>query len=227
MIDRSVKILLTFLLILGVFLGAYEGIWKQGARKVSNNINNISDVPGNKVYVEIIWDASGSMWGKEFGVEKIIRSKEVLKTFTEEIPGQINLGLRIFGARKVGDLKDSFLAVPVQENGRGKILNFIANVRPLGKSPIGFSLQEATRDLSKLKGKKFILLVSDGLNNGVIPPIEMVNKLIYNNIVLHVIHIGNMENKELKRELKKMAELTGGKYFTYNQHNEVIPTLQQ
>lgn len=222
--NGSIRNFLFFMIVLGVFLGLYEGVWEQGAKKVVTSIDELTD---NEIYLEVIWDASGSMWGKEYGVEKIIRSKEVLKTFASEIPSEINLGLRIFGARRIGDLKDSFLAIPLQDNERNGILNFVTNVKPLGKSPIAYSLSEAARDLQKVTGYKYILLVSDGLDNGDLPTDDVIRELKERGIILHIVHIGNIDDEDLKLDLKKMAETTGGQYFTSDNHNKVIPTLQQ
>ncbi len=219
------KYLLVGLLILGLCLGAYSGIWKQGARKVVTQ--NIAQEESHDVYLEVIWDASGSMWGREYGVEKIILSKEVLKTLVEEVPASINMGLRIFGARRVGDINDSFLAVPITQNSRGKIQNFITNIKPLGKSPIGLSLKEAVADLEKYNGNKFILLVSDGIENGDIPPREIVDNIKEKGIVLHIIHIGELNNADLQKTLKDIAEMTGGKYFIYKENEEIIPTFKK
>lgn len=222
--DNSIRILLVCLIVLGIFLGAYEGIWKQGAQKVSNYSVNLPS-EDNEIYLEVIWDASGSMWGRDYGVEKIIRSKEVLHTFTDELPENINIGLRIFGARRVGDLKDSFLAIPFEDGNRDSIINFITNVKPVGKSPIGYSLQEACNDLRAINGEKYILLISDGIDNGEIPSDNVMNDILDEKIVLHVVHIGEPENKEVKDRLKVMAEKTGGGYFTYTNHENVIATF--
>lgn len=223
--DNSIRLLLICLIILGVFLGAYEGLWKQGAKKVTNYDINLSE--SEEIYLEVIWDASGSMWGRDVGVEKIIRSKDVLKTFADQIPESVNLGLRIFGARRVGDLEDSFLAIPFQEGNRNDIVNFITNVKPLGKSPIAYSLQEAHKDLTEIDGKKYVMLISDGIDNGEIPSETVIDQLIDDNIILHVIHIGEPEKKDVKEKLEEMAEKTGGNYFTYDTHERVIPTFYQ
>lgn len=226
--DDSIRVLLVCLIVLGIFLGAYEGIWKQGAQKVSNYNIDLADINIHKeIYLEVIWDASGSMWGRDYGVEKIIRSKEVLKTFTEGIPEQVNIGLRIFGARRVGDLEDSFLAIPFDNNNRENIVNFITNVKPLGKSPIAYSLQEACKDLQEINGERYILLISDGIDNGEIPSEQVVEEIIKNDIVLHVVHIGEPEDPDIKTKLKNMAEKTGGSYFTYSDHEKVIATFSQ
>lgn len=222
----SIRIVLACLLLLGFFLGAYEGIWRQGAQKVANY--NLDLAEGSRdIYLEVVWDASGSMWGRDYGVEKIIRSKEVLKTFTEEIPDKVNIALRIFGARRVGDLEDSFLAIPFDNENREDIINFITNVKPVGKSPIGYSLQEACKDLQEINGHKYILLISDGIDNGEIPPEKVLEEIKNNGIVLHIVHIGEPEEKEVKDKLKEMAEKTGGSYFTYNDHEKVIATFSQ
>ncbi|HHU93009.1 MAG TPA: VWA domain-containing protein [Halanaerobiaceae bacterium] len=222
----SIKIVLVCLLVLGFFLGAYEGIWRQGALKVANyNVDLVEEEPA--FYLEVIWDASGSMWGRDYGVEKIIKSKEVLKTFTDELPENVNIALRIFGARRVGDLEDSFLAIPFDNENREDMVNFITNVKPLGKSPIGYSLIEACKDLQGIKGKKYILLISDGIDNGEIPPDKVIEEVIQNEIILHVVHIGEPENPGVKEGLKEMAEKTGGLYFTYNNHEKVIATFRQ
>src|SRR5690554_1851448 len=224
--DRSLKILLLCLVVFGIFLGAYEGIWKQGARKVINSNPVISQTEENdQVFLEVIWDASGSMWGRDYGVEKIIRSKDVLRTFTNELPDDINLALRIFGARRVGDPEDSFMAIPFNQENKEELVNFITNVKPLGKSPIGYSLQEAASDLANYTGKKFILLISDGIDNGEIPAENSIDELKKKDIILHVIHIGEPDNQEIKDKLKEMATATGGSYFTYSDHHRIIPTF--
>ncbi len=222
----SIRIVLVFLLLLGFFLGAYEGIWRQGAQKVANYNIDLAE-ESKDIYLEVIWDASGSMWGRDYGVEKIIRSKEVLKTFTEEMPENVNIALRIFGARRVGDPEDSFLALPFDNENREDMINFITNVKPLGKSPIAYSLREACKDLQVINGKKYILLISDGIDNGEIPAEEVIEEIINNDIVLHVVHIGEPEEADVKARLKEMAEKTGGSYFTYNDHERVIATFSQ
>ncbi|MEJ6950581.1 vWA domain-containing protein [Natronospora cellulosivora (SeqCode)] len=221
--DNSIKILLVCLIILGVFLGAYEGLWRQGAKKVLN-YETVFSTHQNDIYLVLIWDASESMWEKDFGVEKILQSKEVLMTFVDEMPDDINIALRIFGARRTDDLKDSFLAVPLQDSSRENMINFITNVRPLGKSSIAHSLNEARMDLHDVQGDKYMILISDGIDYGDIPTKDVINKLIEDEIVLHVVHIGD-SNEDIQNELKGMVEKTGGDYFSYNEQEKVVKTI--
>ncbi|MFW6377337.1 MAG: vWA domain-containing protein [bacterium] len=223
--DNSIKILLISILILGLFLGAYEGLWEQGAKKVVNYNIDLTDTQED-IFIMLIWDASESMWEDNYGVEKIVQSKDVLKTFVNDIPEEINIGLRIYGARRVDDLKDSFLATPINNANRESMLNFIANVKPTGKASLAYSLDESRKDLKSVQGKKFLILVSDGIDNGEIPTEDVIDNIIKDDIILHVVQIGD-SNKEIKDKLKDMATKTGGSYFTYNQQEEIIKTFKQ
>ncbi|MFW6026235.1 MAG: vWA domain-containing protein [Candidatus Woesearchaeota archaeon] len=221
--DKSIKILIICLIILGVFLGAYEGLWRQGAKKVINyNIKFTQEI--EDIYLVLIWDASESMWEKDFDIEKIIQSKDVLETFVNEIPDNINIGLRIFGARRINDLEDSFLAAPIQNNNKNKLLNFITNVEPLGRASIAYTLEESRKDLQNVQGKKYLLLVSDGIDYGQIPTEDVIERLIEDDITLHIVHIGESEQC-IKEKLKDMANNTGGEYFLYNDKDRVIKTF--
>ncbi|WP_083762964.1 VWA domain-containing protein [Halothermothrix orenii] len=100
-------------------------------------------------------------------------------------------------------------------------------LNPWGNHRSGIHYCRQKEDLAGVYGKKYVLLVSDGIDNGKIPTREVVEDLKENNIVLHIIHIGDIQDQELKSKLKEMASITGGKYFTYKDHENVIPTLQQ
>ena len=77
---KSIYIFFIFLFIMGILLGSYEEIYKQGAKKVTTYNTTMEKIQEDNTYVEIIWDASGSMWGEENGFRKIFRSKDILKS---------------------------------------------------------------------------------------------------------------------------------------------------
>ena len=220
---KSFKYLLFTFLILGLLLGSYQGIWKQGAKKVTTT--PIQNKQSNQTFVEIIWDASGSMWGQNNNIRKILKSKDIINNLNEKLSDNIYLGLRIFGARKTGDVNDSFLAVPFDKHNQTAINNYIKNIKPLGKSPIGLSLLKAQQDLAKHNGKKYILLISDGKNNGKFSLNKVINNLSKSKITLHTIYVGNIENKSLQNKLRQVTKATGGNYYTYKNHLSVLKTL--
>ena len=81
--------------------------------------------------------------------------------------------------------------------------------------------------MKDVQGARYIILISDGIDNGEIPPEDVIDELINENIVLHIVHIGEPEDQDIKGKLKNMAEQTGGKYFTYTDHENVIATFLQ
>ncbi|MFW5998290.1 MAG: vWA domain-containing protein [Halanaerobiaceae bacterium] len=233
---KSFHILLLFLLVLGFFLGSHEEIYRQGAKKVTTYETGIENRE-TETYLEIIWDASGSMWGKNNDTRKITQAKEVLDYINSNLPDNIYTGLRIFGARRISDEKDSFLAVPFEKNNNNKIKNYIKNIKPLGRSPIELSLKKAGKDLENFSGERHILLISDGISNQEISEQEVIDKLNESDIKFHVFHLGeydndskvdeeDMEDINVSGNLITIADHTNGNYFSENNNTaEVVKTF--
>ncbi|MBM7624498.1 vWA domain-containing protein [Sporohalobacter salinus] len=177
----------------------------------------------NASNVEIIWDVSGSMWGEVKKNRKYLRAKEVLTGVVESIPSHVNIGLRIFGTEEFSDSSTS-LAVNVSQNNKSSLLEKINNLKPAGKSPIGKALSQAGIDLINLNGNNHILLVTDGRDTGNIVPNRVARRLHKNGIYVHVLQIGKANDKE-KEVLKSVANLGGGKYFTYSDRHAVVSTM--
>ena len=56
--------------------------------------------------VLFILDASGSMWGKVEGKEKIVVAREVMANLINELPEGTQVGLEAYGHRAKGDCND-------------------------------------------------------------------------------------------------------------------------
>jgi len=177
----------------------------------------------NKINVEIVWDASGSMWGEIEEGNKISQSKKIIRRVIKDIPDNINLGLRVFGNKGSID-KESLLIAPLSQDNKENTLKAINKIQPSGKSPIGINLSLAGQDLINLPGEKHILLVTDGRDTGNIMPNEIVDQLRKKGIKTHIIQVGEITHIS-QLQLKELAQLGGGKYFTYFEEEEVIPTL--
>lgn len=173
--------------------------------------------------VEIVWDVSGSMWGKVAEDRKYLRSKKVLIDIIESIPSNVNVGLRIFGAKN-SKHKTTNLNVKATTNNRNKLLEKVKQLNPAGKSPIGKALIEASRDLVNLEGNNHILLVTDGKDTGNIMPGRVANRLRGQGIRVHILYVGNPQEK-VEINLKSIAQLGGGKYFVYSEKDKVVPTM--
>ncbi|MGM0501440.1 MAG: vWA domain-containing protein [Bacillota bacterium] len=186
-------------------------------------VNNAKlDIKEDSV-LEIIWDVSGSMWGQVDKKNKITIAKEVVKQICSQLPNNVYLGLRIFGVTDKPK-SNSFLVLEPAQNNNQKILDYVNKIKPAGKSPIAVNLLLAEKDLLKFNGSKHILLITDGKDTGELMPSRIIKKMSKKNIKTHIIHIDNI-NKVNQLQLKNLAELGNGNYFTYFEKKQVVPTI--
>ncbi len=123
----------------------------------------------SQTYVELILDASGSMWNKlDDGRFRIEAAKDVLTSFVNGLPdGDLNVGLRIYGseisALDAGACNDSKLFVEL-DNGINKpiLTNTVQSAKAIGATPIAKSLLAAADDFPTVATKRMIILVTDG-----------------------------------------------------------------
>ena len=121
-----------------------------------------------QTYVQLILDASGSMWNTlDDGRYRIVVAKEVLTNFVAGLPkGDLNVGLRIYGSQKnaleEGACEDSQLFVPMQGIEKATLTQTVQNANAEGATPIAYSLEQAAKDFPEDAQKRLIVLVTDG-----------------------------------------------------------------
>ncbi|THF85756.1 VWA domain-containing protein [Deinococcus sp. KSM4-11] len=120
-------------------------------------------------YVELILDASGSMFTRlDGGQTRIAAAQAVLNDLIGRLPADpaLNVGLRLYGARttasETGACQDSVLTLPMKGIDRTALLQTVNQTRPKGATPIAYSLTQAANDFPTTAGKKLIVLVTDG-----------------------------------------------------------------
>ncbi|PNY82189.1 vWA domain-containing protein [Deinococcus koreensis] len=120
-------------------------------------------------YVQLILDASGSMFTRlEGGQTRIAAAQAVLTDFIGRLPDDpgLNVGLRLYGARtqaaESGACQDSELVLPMRGLARQELLGTVNQTRPRGATPIAYSLTQAAADFPTTPGRKLIVLVTDG-----------------------------------------------------------------
>ncbi|ULH14544.1 VWA domain-containing protein [Deinococcus sp. KNUC1210] len=120
-------------------------------------------------YVQLILDASGSMYAKlSDGKTRIFTAKNVLSDFISRLPDDpaLNVGLRIYGATTTAaspqSCTDSKLVLPMKGLARKALLDTVTATKPSGATPIAYSLQQAAFDFPQDGSRKLIVLVTDG-----------------------------------------------------------------
>lgn len=121
-----------------------------------------------QAYVELVLDASGSMWNKlDDGRYRITTAKEALSAFIRELPdGDLHVGLRVYGSRidalADGACLDTELFVPLAGVDKAALQGTVDAVNARGATPIAASLQAAAADFPDAAARRVIVLVTDG-----------------------------------------------------------------
>lgn len=164
------------------------------------------------IQIDLIFDASGSMWGKIEGKEKIIIAKESIYGIIEEL-GQkknIQVALRVYGHLN-NKCTNSVLVTPMSNVDAEALKAKIKAIKPRGKTPISYSLIQAVDDFKKeLSGEKVIILITDGIESCQADPCQTALELKNAGIItkIHIIGFG-MNQTELSA-LQCITEPTGG-----------------
>lgn len=205
-------------LFLGVALSIIVGVAQQaGAKDVS-----------------IVLDCSGSMWGAlPDGQTKIEAAKKALESLVSDLPADVNLAFRVFGARSETakrDCQDSQLLVPfaqIQEN-RDAVIAAARGIAPRGYTPITYSLTLGAEDFSgRPPGGRVIVLVSDGKENCQGDPCALAAALKKSDANLVVHTVGFDIDAAGRSQLQCMARASDGLYFTAQSASELAAVLSK
>ena len=181
--------------------------------------------------VEIVLDASNSMWGQIDGVSKMEIAKTTLDEVSYWLPDDFDLALRAYGSTTSSDQNncaDSSLLVPFGEGNREYIRQAIAGLRPTGQTPIAFALNQAARDFGSLQSDRTLVLVSDGIESCGGDPVAAARALREQGIVVHLIGfgMGNAADEDAA-SLQAVANASGGRYVTAGSAEELKAALAE
>src|SRR5207237_9147082 len=106
----------------------------------------------NPLLLELILDASGSMWEKVDGRPKITTSKEVMAQIIQELPDDLQVALRIYGHRiapgRPGACQDSELVIPFSKIDKLQLIERIRRIRAHGTTSSAYSLRQVATDFA-------------------------------------------------------------------------------
>jgi Ca-activated chloride channel family protein len=182
-----------------------------------------TEVKASGVDIVVALDLSGSMESPDFvvngkRVDRLDMAKMVLSQFIDMRPND-RIGLVAFGGR-------AYIASPLtldheflQENVTRLHLHMIED-----NTAIGSALATAANRLRDLKAKsKIVILMTDGGNNaGTIEPLDAAAAAKVLGVKVYTVGVGNNEvAMQIGRPdwvpdedtLRKIADLTGGKYY--------------
>jgi Mg-chelatase subunit ChlD len=181
--------------------------------------------------VEIVVDASRSMWGRMHGEPKMSVAKEILHDVSYWFPQDLDLALRAYGSVSPSvnnDCSDSSLLVPFGEQNRDSIRWAIEGLRPTGQTPIAYALNQAARDFSPSQDDRALVLVTDGIESCGGNPVQAARDLRAQGIMVHLIGfgMGNAADEDTA-SLHAVANASGGRYVTAGSAEELKNALVQ
>ncbi len=181
--------------------------------------------------VEIVVDASRSMWGRMGGEPKMAVAKEILQDVSYWFPEDLDLALRAYGSTSPSDnndCADSTLLVPFGDENREPIRRAVAGLRPLGQTPIAYALNQAARDFGSQQDDRAVVLVTDGIESCGGNPILAAQDLSAQGIKVHLIGfgLGNAADEDTA-SLRAIAAASGGRYVTAGSAEELKNALTQ
>ena len=181
--------------------------------------------------VEIVVDASRSMWGRMEGEPKMSVAKSILHDVSYWFPEDLDLALRAYGSTSPSDsnnCSDSTLLVPFGEHNREPIRNAISALKPLGQTPIAYALNQASRDFGAMSDERAVVLVTDGIESCGGDPVQAARDLREQGIVVHLIGfgLGSVADEDWM-SLQAVANASGGRYVTAGSAQELKDALVQ
>ena len=167
--------------------------------------------------VEFVLDSSGSMAGPDpSGGTKLDAAKRSMNTMLDGLPDNANVALRVYGARyadKRRGCTDTQLVLPLGPLDRASAKAAVGKFRPVGQTPIGYSLRQAATDLPTT-GQRTIVLVSDGEETcGPQQPCDVARDLAARGINLHIDTVGFRVDNAARQQLTCIAQVTRGRYY--------------
>jgi len=180
--------------------------------------------------VEIVFDASNSMWARMQGEPKMSVAKQTLSEALDWLPEDLSLALRVYGhqnAREERNCRDSELLVPLVSGDRERIRRAIQGFRPRGQTPLAYSLEQAAGDLRGVRGERAVVLVTDGIESCGGDPVAAARALQQGGAVpVHVIGFGiGSEGDADPESLRAIAEVSGGRYLPARSAEELRDAL--
>ena len=153
------------------------------------------------------------MWGQMQGQTKMAIAAGVLSETIQTLPEDQALGFMAYGHRKKGDCDDVELLVGLDNLNKAAITKPLAQIKPLGRTPLAYSATLAIDQLRANQQAATIILITDGIEScdGDLCAVIQKAKAEGIDFKLHIIGFG-LANEDLK-SLKCAAQAGEGNYY--------------
>lgn len=233
------KIIVSFFVIAALFF-LFQKARTENLPDFDYRIYNPNDISGvtqniakakNDSSIIFIVDFSNSMNDYIGSKTKLEMARNVLTDILPKIPPNIKTGLRVYG-HKAGftylqGCQASKLTVPLAQGNYQSILQSLYSTYATGWTPITYSLKQAiNNDFTGVKGKKHIILLTDGGENCDESPCTYVINLMKqrSDVTIDVIAF-DISDIEANNQLRCTALMTSGKFLSAQSEEDLARSL--
>jgi hypothetical protein len=210
--------------------GRTNSVCLQLVQPQTGELSVVSTLPRAKhKNLEIILDASGSMklpLGKK---TRWTTAHDVLQQMLATLPGDFNVGLRIYGHRESSrspkTCTDSELVLPIQKLDSQAILRAAEAVHPRGETPLIYSVLQSTTDLKDVGGGT-VIVITDGEESCHGDPVKAAATLKASGLDIVLNIVGFTTGQSVQKQLGGFAQATGGRFYAANSGPTLALALQ-
>ena len=188
--------------------------------------------------IELVLDASGSMWGDVGETTKIEAAQQALEQVVETLPGEnrgLNVGFRVYGHRgdnteamKALSCESTELLVPIPGIDESRLLAEINEVNPVGWTPTALALEKAALDFPEGPDKRnIIVLVTDGKETCDRDPCAVARTMAELDPPVRIDVVGFDVTPETANTLACIPDSTAGNYYPAEDGEVLANTLQE
>jgi len=179
--------------------------------------------------IEIIFDASGSMYKRVGGTPRIDIARQVLTDLVQTtLPDGATVALRVFGNREAQSCRTD-LEIPPGPLNRQAVIDVLNGIRPQDRSrtPLADSLLQVEQDLAEIDGTKLVVMLTDGEESCDGDPDAAIAQLREKGLDVRLNIVGfAIEDEALKKTFGRWAESGGGGYFNAESGEELGAALR-
>jgi len=184
----------------------------------------------------LILDSSGSMGLALGGETRMAVAKTVIKEWINNFSVDENIGLMVYGHKGSNSQVDKTvscqgieLLYPLAPIDKQKFIQAVDSFQPTGWTPIADALLKAKNKVftGRENENNRIILISDGIEMCDGNPIAVATELKNSNVSFVVDVVGLSVDSVAQNQLRQVAEITGGQYYSANSRQEFKNALEQ
>jgi Ca-activated chloride channel family protein len=193
-------------------------------------ISKLARPPATRKNLEIILDASGSMKTALGKKTRWTTAHDVLQQVLATLPGDFNVGLRIYGHRESSrspkTCTDSELVVPIHKLDQPAILGAAEAVKPKGETPLVYSVLQSPADLKEVGGGT-VIVITDGEESCHGDPVKAAAQLKASGLDITLNIVGfTVTGQAVQKQLAGFAQATGGHFYAADNGPALARALQ-